>query len=255
MYPVIGKLELVGAVQLRLTSSGLPVPLSPRLTVGFVDELLVIVSCPVAEPVAVGLKASVTLSAWPGFRVVGKLTAEVENPVPLTEIELTVTAAVPLEVKVTVCDVELFTTTPPNEIFVALAVRVGVAAFNWIETLFEALPVLTLTVADWAVVTEAILAVNDALFAVAGIVMELGTVTALLLLARATLRPPVGAEPDKLTVHESERAPVIEVLLQERELTAGATDVPVPLRLTDALGALLEIVNCPAAELVLAGSN
>lgn len=72
------------------------------LTVGLVDALLVTVSCPVADPVAVGLKARVTLRVCPGFRVAGRLTAEEEKPLPFTEIPLTVTAAVPLDVSVTV---------------------------------------------------------------------------------------------------------------------------------------------------------
>ena len=230
-------------------------PLKATVAVGLVDALLVTESCPVADPVAVGLKVRVTFRVWPGFRVAGRLTAGAEKPVPVTEIAFTVTAAVPLEVRVRVCVVELFTTTAPNETLVALMVKAGVAAFSCRATLCDELPELALTVADCAVVTEATVAVNDTLLAVAGTVTELGTVTALLLLARATLTPPVGAEPERLTVQESDRAPVIEVVPQETALTVGATAVPVPLRLTDALGALLEIVNCPVVAVALVGSN
>lgn len=136
-----------------------------------------------------------------------------------------------------------------------MMVRAGVAAFNCRETLFEVLPELALTVADCAVVTDATVAVNDALLAVAGTVTEPGTVTELLLLARVTVTPPVGAEPERLTVHVSESVPVIDVDPQETALTVGATAVPVPLTLTDALGALLEIVNCPVVEVAVVGSN
>jgi hypothetical protein len=76
-----------------------------------------------------------------------------------------------------------------------------------------------------------------------------------LLLDRPTLTPPVGAEPDKLTVHESANDPVIDVLLQEIACTIGATAVPVPLRVTVAVGALLDIVNCPVTEFADVGSN
>jgi hypothetical protein len=110
-------------------------------------------------------------------------------------------------------------------------------------------------VADCALLTEATLAVNDALVAVAGTVIEPGTVTALLLLERLTLWPPVGAEPDKLTVHVSASAPVMEVLLHDTALTVGVTVVPVPLKTTVAVGALLEIVNCPVSELAVVGLN
>ena len=67
----------------------------------------------------------------------------------------------------------------------------------------EELPDVAVRVTDWALLTEAAFAVNVALVAVAGTVTELGTVTMLLLLERLTLWPPVGAEPDKLTVHVS----------------------------------------------------
>jgi hypothetical protein len=86
-------------------------------------------------------------------------------------------------------------------------------------------------------------------------VTEPGTVTALLLLASVTTVPPLGAEPDKLTVQESPSAPVIEVLLQESALTVAAVVVPVPLRPTATAGALLESVNCPVTELAEAGEN
>ena len=226
------------------------------MTVGLVDELLVTTSCPAAEPVVVGLNVSVTLSVWPGFRVAGRLTAEDEKPVPLTENPDTVTAAVPLEVSVTVCVVEPLTTTAPNAMLLALMVSAGVAAFNCSARLFEELPDDALTVADCAVVTDATVAVKDTVLAVAGTVTELGTATALLVLESATVTPPVGAVPDSVTVHESLSAPVIEVLPQETPLTVGAAEVPVPLRVTEELeDALLEIVNCPVADAALAGSN
>jgi hypothetical protein len=60
----------------------------------------------------------------------GRLTEDEENPEPVTEIEFTVTAAVPLEVSVKVCVVELFTTTEPKEMLLALTVSAGVAAFS-----------------------------------------------------------------------------------------------------------------------------
>ena len=67
--------------------------------------------------------------------------------------------------------------------------------------------------------------------------------------------PPLGAEPDRLTVQESPSAPVMEVLLQEIALTVGATAVPVPLRLTVTAGALLESVRFPDTELAAVGEN
>lgn len=77
-------------------------PLRPIEMVEFVAEVLEMVSWPVAVPTVVGSKVSVTLKLWPGLSFAGKATAEDEKPEPVTETELTVTAAVPLEVSVTV---------------------------------------------------------------------------------------------------------------------------------------------------------
>ena len=231
------------------------VPLIGMVRVGLVDELLLMASCPVIEPVVVESKVRVIDVVCPGLRVNGKLTGDSEKPLPVTAMELTVTAAVPLDVSVTVCVVGVFTTTLPKGMLVAFRLSTGVAALSCSETDFDVLPVAAVRVTDCAVVTEAALAVKAALVAVAGTVTEPGTVTELLLLVRATLTPPVGAEPDKLTVHESASAPVIDVLPQETALTVGTTAVPVPLRLTVAVGALLEIVNCPVTELAVVGAN
>jgi hypothetical protein len=255
LYPAIGSLDPVGAFQLRSTWCEFPVPLRGTVSVGFVDELLLIVSCPVAAPTADGLNVSVTVIAWPGFNVAGRLGEEAEKPLPVAVTEFTVTAALPLEVSVTVCVVGVFTATLPNEMLVAFRVRAGAAAFSCSETAFDVLPVVAVSVADCALLTEAAFAVNDALVAVASTVTELGTVTAPLLLARDTLTPPDGAEPDRLTVHVSASDPVIEVLPQLSALTVGVTVVPAPLRLTVAVGALLDIVSCPVAELAVVGSN
>ncbi len=94
-----------------------------------------------------------------------------------------------------------------------------------------------------------------ALVAAAGTVTQPGTATAELLAERPMANPPVGAEPDKLTVQESASEPVIDVLLHEIALTVGVTVVPVPLRLTAGVGTLLEIVSCPVTELADFGSN
>jgi hypothetical protein len=195
------------------------------------------------------------VAVCPGFSVVGIVIPVAPNRAPATETDEIVTGAVPEEVSVTVCVAELFTTTPPNEILLAFSVSFGVPTFSCSESALEVLPVVAVTVADCALVTEATFAVKVALVAVAGTVTTLGTVTALLLLARPTLTPPVGAEPDRLTVHESASVPVIELLLQLTALTVGATVDPVPLRLTVAVGALLEIDNCPAVELAVLGPN
>lgn len=73
---------------------------------GLVEESLVIVSFPVAEPVCVGSKMIVSDRVCPGLRVAGKFADDRVNPLPCTVADFTVTAAFPTEVSVTTCVVE-----------------------------------------------------------------------------------------------------------------------------------------------------
>jgi hypothetical protein len=57
----MGTLEPLGACQLKSITCGLPVPLRATVIDEFVDELVLIVSCPVTEPVDEGLNISVTV--------------------------------------------------------------------------------------------------------------------------------------------------------------------------------------------------
>jgi hypothetical protein len=78
-------------------------------------------------------------------------------------------------------------------------------------------------------------------------VTEAGTVTAELLLDSATVNPPLGAAPVRLTVHASVPAPVYALVPQERELKVDEA-TPAPLMFITALGfveELLEIVIVP----------
>jgi hypothetical protein len=119
--------------------------------------------------------------------VSGKFPPETENPAPVIESELMVTATVPLEVTVTVFDTDVPTDTFPKDSEVALRPREGVAAFNCRATLFFELFALAETVAVCEVLTEAALAVNDADAAPEATVTLPGTVTEVELLERATL--------------------------------------------------------------------
>lgn len=213
------------------------------------------VSWPVIDPVVVGLNDTLAVAVCPGFRVSGKPIGDSEKPLPVTVMEFTVTAEVPLDVNVRICVTGVFSTTLPNEILVELTVNTAAPAFNRRESVREVLPVVAVRVTDCAVVTEATLAVNTALVAVAGTMTEPGTVTELLLLASATLMPPLGAAPDKVTVQESARVPVMEVLEQVSPLTVGVTELPVPLRFTVAVEAVFEMVNCPVTEVAVVGLN
>jgi hypothetical protein len=190
--------------------------------------------------------------------VIGNVDPETEKPDPLVDAPLTVTAAVPVDDKVRVCVVAVFTETLPNEMLVALMLSVGMAAFNCNANPIEVLPVVAVRVADCDELTDATVAVNPALVDVAGTVTEEGTETALLLLDRLTATPPLGADPVRVTVHASVPAPVMEALVQYIALTVGATEVPVPVRATVAVGfdeELLASVSCPVADPAVVGSN
>jgi hypothetical protein len=114
---------------------------------------------------------------------------------------------------------------------------------------------VAVTVADWAVLTEATVAVKDAVEAPDATVTLAGIVTDVELLARATVWPPDGVAELNETVQAVVPEPVNEAVPQDKPLTVAATAVPVPLRATVAEGALLEIVNTPVAALAVVGEN
>ena len=77
------KLKLVALTVNCGTGAAVPVP--PRVTVAVlpVDELLLIVICPLAVPVAVGSNCTCSVIAWVGFSVTGKLPLTIVKPVPV----------------------------------------------------------------------------------------------------------------------------------------------------------------------------
>jgi hypothetical protein len=132
----------------------MPVPLRLTTDVGLVEELLVIVICPVAEPAVVGSNCTVPTSAWPGLRVTGNAVPEAEKPAPDIEAVLIVTGAVPVDVRVTDFVTAVFRATLPNERLVALTLSVavvgvvGFAAFKLRTKLFITELALAARVAD-----------------------------------------------------------------------------------------------------------
>jgi hypothetical protein len=112
-------------------------------------------------------------------------------------------------------------------------------------------------VAVCAVVTAEAVAVKAAVVALPATVTDVGTLTALLLLLRLTVRPPLLAAEVRVTVQASVVAPVSEPLLQETALRA-AVACPVPLMLTVAVPpevALLLMVSVPARAPAVVGSK
>lgn len=85
------------------------------------------------------------------------------------------------------CETEVPSATFPKDREVALRLNAGVAAFSCRATLFEDELAPAVNVAVWAVLTEATLAVKEALEAPDATDTLAGTLTALLLLDRVTL--------------------------------------------------------------------
>ena len=98
------------------------VPLSATVAVLPVEELLLIVSCPLALPVLLGSNCTCRVRDCVGFSVTGKLPPTIEKPAPVIAAELTVTGAVPVDVRVSDCVVDVFTVTPPKLRLAALTV-------------------------------------------------------------------------------------------------------------------------------------
>jgi hypothetical protein len=220
-----------------------PVPL--RLTVAVLPAaaLLVMVNCPLALPDVAGSKFTVRVVLCPGFSVAGRLALARVNPVPVIAASLTVTAAVPVEVRVTVWVAVVFTATLPNARFRALTLRADVIASSCnSKDCWPSAP----SVAAWVAVTAVAVAVKVAVVAPAATVTLAGTVTAALLLVRVTVCPPVAAAPARVTVQASVPAPVNCAFAQVRPLTGwgcAAADAPMPLRSTT--------VALPVVELLL----
>jgi hypothetical protein len=165
--------------------------------------------------------------------VAGNFPPEIENPVPVIEAELIVTATVPLEVTVTDFVTAVPSATLPNDSDVALRLNADAAAFSCIAKLWDEEFALTATVAFCAVLTAATFAVKDVVDAPAATVTLAGTVTALSLLVTDRLKPPDGAAEFIDTVHAVVPAPVKVPLPHENALIEDANGEAGPLRLMD----------------------
>lgn len=177
------------------------------------------------------------------------------KPEPVTEAALTVTEAVPVEERIKDCVAGELTATLPKATLAAPIVSVGTELPSCRVNVCDAVPALAVRIAVSVELTVDTVAVNTALAAPAGTVTEAGTVTALLLLARFTAKPPGAAAVFSVTVQASVPAPVIEPFAQLRPLRTGT---PVPLSVTtedDPVDELLLSVSWPVAVLATVGLN
>ncbi len=147
------------------------------------------------------------------------------------------------------------TETLPKLRLVALMPRVGAEAPSAKAKVFDALPAPAVRVTVVAVLTAVAVAVKPALAAPDATVTDEGTLTAELLLARLTAKPPLAAAVFRVSEQLSVPAPVIEPLVQ---LNPVSTGTPVPLRLMAVdvpVEELLVNVNDPEAAPAAVGSN
>jgi hypothetical protein len=148
------------------------------------------------------------------------------KPTPLSAADVTMTGAVPVEVKITGCVDGVFIVVLPNGTLLGLMVNVGVAAFSCSAKLLELPAPLAVMVATCADRTDDTFAVNTALVAFAGTTTAAGTITAALLLARLRLMPPLPAAVVNVTTQAELPVPVMDALLQESAANE-AEEVPV----------------------------
>jgi hypothetical protein len=231
-------------VQVNPASTGTAVPLRPTTVDVPVDELLVNVSDPAAEPAAVGLNFTVRIAVCVGFNVRGKVAPETEKPDPLRASALTVTDADPVEDKTRVCVCGAPTGTLVKLTLAGLTVKTGVDAPRASAKACDTPFAVAVSVTAVVVLTEETVAVNPALNEPAATVTDAGTVTTELLLDRLTANPPVGAAAFSETVQLSVPVAVITEFVQVNPVSTGTA---VPLRPTT--------VEVPVEELLVNASD
>jgi len=111
-------------LQLKPLNTGTPLPVRLITVEAPLDELLVKVSEPVSAPADVGSNCTVSVAVEFGLIVSGKVAPEKVKPDPAAVAALMVTATVPVEDRVTVCVVAVFTFTVPKPMLPALTLSV-----------------------------------------------------------------------------------------------------------------------------------
>ncbi len=135
-------------LQLKALSTGTPVPVPVRLikVEAPEEELLVSVRVPEVAPATRGSNCTVRVAVCLGFNVTGKLIPETVKPVPATVAALTVTAEVPVEDRVMVCEVAVLTLSLPKDRLEELKLSVGTDAPSCRPKVFATLLALAVSV-------------------------------------------------------------------------------------------------------------
>ena len=138
----------MGASQFRATLCAELLPVKLTTAVEFEDELVTMVSWPVAFPEVVGSNCRSRLTDWPGLRVSGNVWPDAVNPAPVIVADLTVTLPDPVEVNFNDWEVGVFKGVLPKAMLVALIESAAVPVFNCRETFFVVLPLVAVNVTD-----------------------------------------------------------------------------------------------------------
>jgi hypothetical protein len=104
------------------------VPFSATTVALPVDESLLIVICPLADPAVVGRNCTCNVIDCVGFSVTGSPPPTSVKPAPVIAAEFTVTGDVPADVSVSDCLVAVFTVTLPKLRLAALTANCGLGA-------------------------------------------------------------------------------------------------------------------------------
>jgi hypothetical protein len=124
--------------------------------------LLLMVSLPVTAPAVVGSNWTFSVVVCEGLSVSGKLPPTVEKPAPVIVAELMVTGDVPVDDRVTVWVVGVFTATLPKLRVVALTANCGVPATPVpLNATAAVLPVVELLLmVSWPATAPAVVGLN-----------------------------------------------------------------------------------------------
>jgi hypothetical protein len=162
---------------------------------------------------------------------------------PVTVAALTVTGAVPVELRVTVWVAGAFSDTLPKAMLVVLMLSVETGTVNCTVKVLVIGPAFAVMIAVWAVVTGVTFAVNCTLVVFACTRAAVVVATAALLLDMAILNPAAGAGPLKVKVHRSVPVPPIDALAQVKPARTGSPEPLSGIVAVLLVEELLETVN------------
>jgi uncharacterized lipoprotein YbaY len=236
-----------------------------------VEELLLIVNCPAAPPVVVGLNFTWSVTDWLGLSVTGKAAPESVKPVPLRAAALIVTGAVPDEVSVTGSVALEFTATLPNASEFVLTVSCGLVLaaapvpLNW-TTVVAPVDELLLTV-NCPVAAPAVVGLNFTCSVTDWLGLSVTGKAAPESVKPVPLRAAelivTGAVPDEVSVNGSVVLEFTATLPKDSEVVltvscgvVAATPVPPSwILLVAPVVESLAIVSCPDAAPTVLGLN